>query len=61
MLNIFSFQYLEAIVKNTTENLKCLIHAPSVQLQDVPEDFFRVQLDEEDELNEMLAKEKESR
>lgn len=60
MLNIFSFQYLESIVKNTTENLKCLIHAPSVQLQEVPEDFFRAQLDEEDELQK-LAKEKDAR
>lgn len=33
-------QYLEAIVKYVTENLRDLIHSPSVQMQDVPPDFF---------------------
>lgn len=38
---------METIVKAVTENLKCLIHAPSVQMQDVPADFLRLQLEEE--------------
>ncbi|KAG8194392.1 hypothetical protein JTE90_011006 [Oedothorax gibbosus] len=59
--NANSKQYLEAIVKATTENLKCLTHAPSVQIQDVPEDFFRLQVEEEDAMNEMLEKEKKTR
>lgn len=48
-------------MKATTENLKCLVHAPSVQLQDVPEDFFKAQLDEEEAMNEVLEKEKKTR
>lgn len=45
--NANSKQYLETIVKAVTENLKCLIHAPSVQMQDVPPDFFDLKLEEE--------------
>ncbi|OQR76576.1 histone deacetylase 3-like [Tropilaelaps mercedesae] len=37
--NANSKQYLEAIIKYTTENLRCLDHAPSVQMQDVPPDL----------------------
>ncbi|XP_064476579.1 histone deacetylase 3-like [Ornithodoros turicata] len=38
--NANSKQYLEAIVRAVTENLKCLVQAPSVQMQDVPQDFI---------------------
>ncbi|CAL1280171.1 unnamed protein product [Larinioides sclopetarius] len=47
--NANSKQYLETIVKHVTENLKCLVHAPSVQMQDVPEDLLRAQMEEEKE------------
>lgn len=45
--NVTTFQYLDYIVRHVTENLKLLIHAPSVQLQDVPPDFFDLKLEEE--------------
>lgn len=45
--NVNTFQYLDSIVRHVTENLKFLIHAPSVQLQDVPPDFFDLKLEEE--------------
>lgn len=38
--NANSKAYLEAIPKLVYENLKMLQHAPSVQMQDVPSDFF---------------------
>lgn len=36
-------QYIEAIIKTVTENLKLLEHAPSVQMQDVPEDLLSLE------------------
>lgn len=42
-------QYLESIKQTVYENLKSLQHAPSVQMQDVPPDFY--QLDEKGELD----------
>ncbi|XP_054722160.1 histone deacetylase 3-like isoform X2 [Uloborus diversus] len=51
--NVNSKQYLDAIVKHVTENLKSLAHAPSVQLQDVPDNFFQLSLeDDENDPNE---------
>lgn len=41
--NANSKQYLDAIVKAVTENLKCLVHAPSVQMQDVPPDMLSLE------------------
>ncbi|KAH7936355.1 hypothetical protein HPB52_021561 [Rhipicephalus sanguineus] len=38
--NANSKQYLEAIVRAVAENLKCLVHAPSVQMHHVPPDML---------------------
>lgn len=47
--NANSKQYLEAIVKTVCENLKCLDHAPSVQMQDVPANLLNLEnLEEHD-------------
>lgn len=47
--NANSKQYLEAIVRAVTENLKCLVHAPSIQMQDVPPDFMECNRKEQPE------------
>ncbi|XP_023213907.1 histone deacetylase 3-like, partial [Centruroides sculpturatus] len=49
--NANSKQYLDAIVKAVTENLKCLAHAPSVQMQDVPPDMLNLENTEEPNLD----------
>lgn len=38
--NANSKQYLETIVRAVSENLKCLVHAPSVQMHHVPPDML---------------------
>lgn len=45
--NANSKQYLETIVKSVYENLKCLDHSPSVQMQDVPSDLLNLENIEE--------------
>ncbi|UYV65481.1 HDAC3 [Cordylochernes scorpioides] len=54
-------QYLEAIVKSVIENVKCLSHAPSVQMQDVPPDFFKYEETEDDPDSRMTVLEQEQR
>lgn len=36
-------QFLETILKTVQDNLKCLVHAPSVQMQDVPPDLLSLE------------------
>lgn len=45
-----SRQYLEAIVKHVYDNLRMVQHAPSVQMQDVPNDGLNIK-EEEQELD----------
>ncbi|KAG8198832.1 hypothetical protein JTE90_007134 [Oedothorax gibbosus] len=47
--NANSKQYLEAVVQAAVENLRCLAHAPSVQMQEVPGSFLE-DLSLEDEM-----------
>jgi hypothetical protein len=37
---LFLFQYLDSIRQTIGEHLKCLAHAPSVQMQDIPQDLL---------------------
>ena len=41
------FQYLENIRQSVHENLRNLLHAPSVQMQDVPQDLLSLDHEEE--------------
>ncbi|PIK40318.1 putative histone deacetylase 3 isoform X1, partial [Apostichopus japonicus] len=38
--------YIEQVRQQVQDNLKCLTHAPSVQMQDVPPDFIDMDLKE---------------
>lgn len=45
--SFFLLKYLEAVVQAAVENLRCLIHAPSVQMQEVPKSFLDLDSDDE--------------
>ncbi|XP_041358111.1 histone deacetylase 3-like [Gigantopelta aegis] len=45
--NLNTKQYLDQIRSTIHENMKCLIHAPSVQMQDIPSDLLSLEDNEE--------------
>eukprot|EP00160_Parvularia_atlantis_P011115 Unigene2164_Nuclearia_a/m.6713 Unigene2164_Nuclearia_a/g.6713 ORF Unigene2164_Nuclearia_a/g.6713 Unigene2164_Nuclearia_a/m.6713 type:complete len:401 (-) Unigene2164_Nuclearia_a:17-1219(-) len=49
MDNLNTREYLEKYCAKIIDNLRNLAHAPSVQMQEVPEDFLRDSSDEDDE------------
>ncbi|MED6155489.1 Histone deacetylase 9 [Stylosanthes scabra] len=47
--NLNSKSYLSTIKMQVLENLRCIQHAPSVQLQEVPPDFYIPDFDEDEQ------------
>lgn len=47
--NLNSKSYITTIKMQVLENLRCIQHAPSVQMQEVPPDFYVPDFDEDDE------------
>ncbi|KAJ8040739.1 Histone deacetylase 3 [Holothuria leucospilota] len=47
--NLNSKTYIEQVRQQVQDNLKCLTHAPSVQMQEVPPDFIDMDLKEAEE------------
>ncbi|KAJ8440504.1 hypothetical protein Cgig2_022945 [Carnegiea gigantea] len=47
--NLNSKSYITTIKMQVLENLRCIQHAPSVQMQEVPPDFYIPDFDEDDE------------
>ena len=47
MFLMSSWQYIDQVRQTVTENLKCIAHAPSVQMQDVPKDLLSLENTEE--------------
>ncbi|KAG6794198.1 hypothetical protein POTOM_003436 [Populus tomentosa] len=49
MENLNSKSYLSTIKMQVLENLRCIQHAPSVQMQEVPPDFYIPDFDEDEQ------------
>ncbi|XP_010242655.1 PREDICTED: putative histone deacetylase 10 [Nelumbo nucifera] len=49
MDNLNSKSYLGTIKMQVLENLRCIQHAPSVQMQEVPPDFYIPDFDEDEQ------------
>ncbi|KAM1310024.1 hypothetical protein ACFX13_006790 [Malus domestica] len=47
--NLNSKSYLSTIKIQVLENLRCIQHAPSVQMQEVPPDFYIPDFDEDEQ------------
>ena len=47
-MSFYPYQYLDTIKQVIHENLKNLIHAPSVQMQDVPQDMLSLEENDDD-------------
>lgn len=60
--NLNSKSYLSTIKMQVMENLRCIQHAPSVQMQEVPPDFYIPDIDEDlqnpDERNDQHTQDK---
>ncbi|XP_073265103.1 putative histone deacetylase 10 [Populus alba] len=49
MENLNSKSYLSTIKMQVLENIRCIQHAPSVQMQEVPPDFYIPDFDEDEQ------------
>ncbi|XP_010692975.1 histone deacetylase 17 isoform X5 [Beta vulgaris subsp. vulgaris] len=52
--NLNSKSYLTTIKMQVLENLRCIQHAPSVQMQEVPPDFYVPDFDEDENPDERI-------